>query len=112
MINVEQITVNVRIPSNEVRIVAMQPFIKFRSPTEEPFRWSDDALVAQLAAIDRTLNIAQSGFDGRPANFTLFPEYAIPGVPGVTVINDRISANEWPNEGSIRGQVSIIKIAN
>jgi len=101
VIDVEQITVNVRMPSDEVRIVAMQPFIKLHSPTEEPFRWSDDALVAQLAAIHRTLDIARSGFGGRSANFTLFPEYAIPGVAGAAVINDRISVNEWPNESII-----------
>ena len=98
MIDVEQITVNVRMPSDEVRIVAMQPFIKFHSANEEPFRWSNGAVDVQLAAIRRTLDIAQNGFGGRSANFTLFPEYAIPGIVGAVLINDRISAEEWPDE--------------
>jgi hypothetical protein len=101
VIEVEQITVNVRMPSEEVRIVAMQPFIKFASTTEEPFRWTNDAVEVQLAAIRRTLDITVGGFGGRSANFTLFPEYAIPGIDGAAVINERISAHEWPNESII-----------
>ncbi len=101
MIDVEQIKVNVRMPSDAVRIVAMQPFVQFQSRTEEPFRWSDDAVDVQLAAIRRTLDIAQDGFSGRAANFTLFPEYAIPGIDGVTIIDERITANTWPNESII-----------
>jgi len=79
----------------------MQPFIKFHSQTEEPFRWSNDAVKVQLAAIHRTLDIARGGFGSRSANFTLFPEYAIPGIAGAAVINDRISAAAWPNESII-----------
>lgn len=105
MIDVEQITVNVRMPSDEVRVVAMQPFIKLHSTTEEPFRWSDSAARVQLAGIHRTLDIARGGFGGRSANFTLFPEYAIPGIAGSAIINDRISANEWPDESIIIGGV-------
>lgn len=101
MIDVEQIMVDVRIPSDEVRIVAMQPFVRFHSKTEEPFRWSDDSVDMQLAAIRRTLDIAQYGFAGRSANFTLFPEYAIPGAAGAVIIDERISADTWPNESII-----------
>lgn len=101
MIDVEQIMVNVRMPSDEVRIVAMQPFVQFHSETEEPFRWSDDAVDVQLAAIRRTLDIAQDGFAGRAASFTLFPEYAIPGTAGAAIIDERISADAWPNESII-----------
>jgi hypothetical protein len=101
VIDIEQIRVNVRMPSDEVRIVAMQPFIRFQPAPEEPFRWSNDAVEMQLAAIHRTLDTARDGFGGRFANFTLFPEYAIPGLAGVAAINDRISANDWSNESII-----------
>lgn len=101
MIDVEQVRINVSMPSDEVRIVAMQPFIRFHSAIEEPFRWSDAALNEQLDAISRTLNIAKDGFSGRVANFTLFPEYAIPGTAGVTLIDESISADAWPNESII-----------
>jgi hypothetical protein len=101
VIDVEQITIDVRIPSDEVRIVAMQPFIRFRSVTEEPFRWSEGAVEGQLDAIRRTLDVALSGFEGRSANFTLFPEYAVPGVAGASAINDSVSGAAWPNESII-----------
>ena len=105
MINVEQVKINVRIPSDEVRIVAMQPFIRFHSDPNsrprEPFRWSDAAITEQLNAINRTLDVAQNSFARRGSNFTLFPEYAVPGIDGVSAINDRISETGWPNESIV-----------
>ena len=97
----EPITDNVRMPSDEVRIVAMQPYIQFHSTTEEPFRWADNAVEEQLIAINRTLDIALNNSEGCFANFTLFPEYSIPGIVGATAINDRISADAWPNDSII-----------
>ena len=100
MVSVEQIAINLQIPSTEVRIVAMQPFIQLQSQTQEPFRWSDGAVAGQLSAISRTLDIAEGGFEDLGANFTLFPEYAIPGIAGAAIIDERIFADTWPN-GSI-----------
>jgi hypothetical protein len=92
-------------PSDEVRVVAMQPFIRFRSdpglPPREPFRWSEDAVVEQLNGINRVLDISQRSFANRGANFTLFPEYAVPGIEGVSIINDRILETNWPKESII-----------
>lgn len=88
-----------------MRIVMMQPFIQFHSTPgsspKEPFRWSYTAVNEQLNAINHTLDISQGSFGGRGANFTLFPEYAVPGVKGVSTINDRISETDWPNESII-----------
>lgn len=67
---VEQVTINIQIPFNEARVVAMQPFIRFQSPIQEPFKWSSDVVDMQLNAISRTLDLAKSGFQGRGANFT------------------------------------------
>jgi hypothetical protein len=100
VITVEQIVLNVDMPTDKVHIVTMQPFIRFHSESDEPFHWSDDAVGDQLEAIGRTLDIAQEGLEGKITNFTLFPEYAIPGIAGITLIDERISAVEWPN-GSI-----------
>lgn len=98
---IEQVTVNIHIPFNEVCIVAMQPFIQFLTPIQEPFRWSSDKVNDQLIAISRTLDLAQNGFEGKVANFTLFPEYSIPGLDGAIVIDDRISDVGWANESVI-----------
>lgn len=44
--------------------------------------------------------MAQSGFGGSFANFTLFPEYSIPGIAGAAVIEERVASGGWPN-GSV-----------
>jgi len=101
MIEVERISVNVRIPSDEVRIIAMQPFIMLDPEAREPFKWAGDLARMQLKAVHRTLDIAQADSADQHTNFTLFPEYSIPGVAGATAINNRITADEWPNESII-----------
>lgn len=98
---VEQVTVNIHIPYNEVRVVAMQPFIQLHSTTEEPFRWADHLIATQLNAITRTLDLAQDGFGGRTANFVLFPEYSVPGLDGASLIDNRITNDNWGNESII-----------
>lgn len=83
----------------------MQPFIRFLSNPgsvpREPFRWSEDAVNEQLNSIKRVLNISQGSFADRGVNFTLFPEYAVPGIEGVSIINDRISETDWPRESIV-----------
>ncbi len=101
MINVQHVKIDVSIPRDAVRVVAMHPYIILRSKSEEPFQWADIAVDRQLEAIRRTLKISQSAFAGPPANFTIFPEYSIPGTDGVAVINDRVTADDWPSESII-----------
>jgi len=101
MVEVEQINIDILMPQGEVSFVAMQPFIRLHSETEEPFRWSEEAAEDQLVAIRRTLDLSQNGFDGSSANFTLFPEYSIPGIPGAKIINDRVAEESWPNSSVI-----------
>src|SRR5659263_705995 len=98
---IERVPIDIHIPFNEVRIVAMQPFVKFQSPINEPFKWSTDVVESQINAITRTLDLAQTGFGEKTANFTLFPEYAIPGLAGAEVIDNRINNETWTNESVI-----------
>lgn len=96
MVDIEQVTIDISMPSDEVRVVAMQPFVRLK--TIEPFQWESSKVNAQLKAINHTLNIAQNDFGGGSANFTLFPEYSIPGKAGVTVIDERVTSDDWSNE--------------
>lgn len=95
---INHVAVNIAIPKREVRLVTMHPFIKFPTPNDPPFRWETKAVGQQLAAINRTLDLAQNGFENHGANFTVFPEYAIPGLTGVLEIDNRISMDAWPEE--------------
>ena len=83
----------------------MQPFITFCSDPgtlpREPFRWSENAESEQLNGIRRVLDISQGSFNTQGANFTLFPEYSVPGIKGVSIINDRILQTDWPKESII-----------
>ena len=99
MVSVEQVPVNIRMPSDAVRIVALQPFLKLQRV--EPFQWQNDSVTQQLEAIRRTLDVAQSGFGEQSANFTLFPEYSVPGKAGADIIEERVISDTWPNESII-----------
>jgi hypothetical protein len=105
MVQVESIKINLQIPSDEVRIVAMQPFIKLQFPKKEPIQWAPNEEDEQFNSIKRTLDIAEHTFGGKLANFILFPEYSIPGIAGVSIINDRISNGRWSNDSIIIGGV-------
>ena len=100
-------------PSDEMRVVAMQPFIRFCSNLgarpREPFRWSENAVSEQLGGINRVLDISQGSFSNRGANFTLFPEYAVPGIEGVSIINDRILQAGWAKNSIIIAGIHGIK---
>ncbi len=101
MIEVKPIEVNLFIPEDNVRIVAMQPFIRLHPERREPFQWSNDAIEAQMTAINKTLDIAVQNYSDHSTRFTIFPEYAIPGIDGVSAINDRVCSDPWPKDSVI-----------
>lgn len=99
MVTVEQITIDIDVPQRIVNVVTMQPFVKLSH--DEPFRWLDGDVGLQLGSIRRTLELAQKGLEGDSAKFTLLPEYSVPGIPGVTVINETVKSPSWPSESVI-----------
>jgi len=98
MIDVREVKLDIRIPSDELCIVAQQPFVRFSKPEREPFRWADTAIDSQLAAIERTLDLALEGLGGRPPTFVVFPEYAVPGARGARLVDQRLRDVTWPND--------------
>ncbi len=101
MISVKQVPINVTVPRDEIRVVTMQPYIRFPEDPEEPYRWRPDAIGTQLENIQQTLNVARQAFAGEGANFTLLPEYAVPGIHGATLIDDAICSGDWPSNSVI-----------
>ena len=76
-------------------MVIAQPFLTLTP--NEPFVCSATQKAAQLAAVGETLAIARARHHGAPAtHFTVFPEYSIPGVEGVALIQAAVTAAEWP----------------
>ncbi len=105
MVTVERIPVDVRVPAGEVRFTTMQPYVVFPDTPYEPFQWDSAAKDRQLEAIRRTLEVARQSFANQGCNFTLFPEYAVPGIEGATTIDNAVGADEWPAESVVIGGV-------
>ena len=105
MIKVQKVPIDLTVPSDEVRFVAMQPFIVFPDNPVEPYRWKPEIVPRQLKSIERTLYLAQNGFSGDGANFTLFPEYAVPGITGATLIDDVVCSDNWPTGSVVIGGI-------
>jgi hypothetical protein len=73
----------------------MQPFLKL-TPTE-PYRCAYDARQTQLESIQQTLKVAALADHGAGiTHFTIFPEYSIPGMDGVRLIEAAITDDDWP----------------
>lgn len=98
MVNVEQITIYLTLPTDEISIVAMQPYLELQP--DEPFKLRENFVDDQLNGIRNTLALAQNSFNDRTAHFTIFPEYSIPGLQGIEIINQEISSANWDN-GSV-----------
>ena len=85
MVNIENVdlrTRGVELPSDRVGVVVEQPFLSLTS--KEPFVCTPETVATQLATIQKTLDIAKARPHGQAkTHFTIFPEYGIPGLPGV-----------------------------
>lgn len=100
MFEVMEISLKLTFPSDWIKMVAMQPHIHL-TDTKPSFKWPDSEKEKQIAGIKRTLEIAME----QQAHFTLFPEYSIPGLKGIRVINDVIANSDWPNGTIIMGGI-------
>ena len=105
MIEVIAERVDVRIPQDDVRIIALQPFIVFPSNPTEPFQWAPEAVGDQIEVIKRTLELGINTENGVQTRFVIFPEYSIPGIDGVTVITSKVENTEWPNNSIVIGGI-------
>lgn len=93
---VVEVEIDVSLPSISVGMVLLQPFVQLTE--QQPYRWLTDAIPTQLHAIQRTLDLAQDGAAEGNASFVVLPEYSVPGVQGITLIDGRVLAEAWPNE--------------
>lgn len=108
MIHVETVDLslrNVRLPNDRVGMVVAQPYLPNASLTPaEPYQCTDEARPQQLATLRETLGVARAANHGAAkTHFTVFPEYSIPGLDGVALIESAIQANDWPNGTIIIG---------
>ena len=102
MINIEFVNLTANefsLPSRRVGMVFAQPYLPNESLTDdEPFQLTENATLQHLNVLKETLSIARSsGTDNSRTHFTVLPEYSIPGLEGVQLINDELHSADWPN---------------
>lgn len=91
---VDLVSAGIQLPPDLVGIVVMQPFL---SLTREPFRCQSARKAEQIAALERTLEIAKTRDHGaEKTHFTVIPEYCIPGLDGIAAIETAMQDASWP----------------
>jgi len=104
MVEVKEIQLDINLPNEGIGIVIMQPFVELCD--SEPYRWQNGKKSKQIERIIRTLEIAKQADHGcEKTHFTIFPEYAIPGLEGVRQIQEILENNSWKNGTIVIGGV-------
>jgi len=104
MIEVKEIPLDIALPDDGIGMVVMQPFVE---PCDrEPFCWQNDKKGKQIDRIVRTLEIASQADHGcEKTHFTVFPEYAIPGLEGVRKTQEILESSSWKDGTIVVGGV-------
>jgi hypothetical protein len=114
MINVVTIDLaprGITLPSDRVGMVIAQPYVDLT--VNEPFQCKAVAKAGQLAGLTKTLAVARAVPHGAPkTHFTVFPEYSIPGIDGVTLIDTALSAAAWPTSTIVIGGTDALSKAD
>lgn len=114
MINVETIDLTPRgitLPSDRVGMVIAQPYLDLTA--NEPFRCKAGAKAGQLAVLAKTLAVARAVPHGAPkTHFTVFPEYSIPGLEGIALIDATLGAANWPDGTIVIGGTDALSKAD
>lgn len=114
MIRVETIDLAPRcitLPSDRVGMVIAQPYLSLT--TNEPYRCTPMAKPGQLAVLTKTLAVARAAHHGAPkTHFTIFPEYSIPGLDGIALIDAALIAEDWPTGTIVIGGTDALSKAD
>ncbi len=110
MISVETVDLagrNVQLPADRVGMVIAQPFLSLTDV--EPYRCTAASTPGQLSAVTRTLDISRAAHHGaEKTHFTVFPEYSIPGLAGVALVQAALEAPNWPAGTIVIGGVDAL----
>jgi hypothetical protein len=102
MVHIETIDLSLRgvvLPSDRVGMVVAQPYIPDSSLSRaEPYQFTSQAKAPQLAVLAETLAVARLARHGATkTHFTVFPEYTIPGLEGIALLETAIRRDDWPS---------------
>lgn len=98
MVHIETVDLSqlgVTLPSDRVGMVIAQPYLAL-TPAE-PYQCTAEAKPRLLAAITDALAVANAARHGSPkTHFTVFPEYSIPGLDGIALVERTLRAADSP----------------
>lgn len=110
MIHIETVDLSTRgvtLPSDRVAMVIAQPYLSLTAA--EPYQCTAQAKPQQLAVITDTMQVALAVRHGAPkTHFTIFPEYSIPGLDGIALVETSIRAADWPTGTIVIGGTDAI----
>ena len=110
MINVETVDLSARnfqLPADRVGMVIAQPFLSLTDV--EPYRCTAASTPNQLKVLTRTLDIAREAPHGAgQTHFTIFPEYSIPGLTGIGLVQAAVEDAQWPTGTIVIGGVDAL----
>jgi hypothetical protein len=70
----------------------------------EPYQCTEQAKQQQFAVLTETLAVARAARHGvDKTHFTIFSEYSIPGLEGISLVQDDLLENNWPRGTMVIG---------
>jgi hypothetical protein len=112
--HVEEVDLTVRglnLPTGAIGMVVAQPFLKLTQA--EPYSCDPEQRESQIAIIRSTLDIAKAASHGAgKTHFTVFPEYSIPGLEGVSAIDTELNKESWPTGTLVIGGIDGLSAAD
>lgn len=95
MVTLQTIDLGISLPTEGLCAVVMQPYVT--SDGNAPQCWPEPDTAQQLQRVRRVLLLAENPDHGAAhTHFTIFPEYSIPGLQGVRLVESEVQQDVWP----------------
>ena len=95
-------TRGIQLPSGGAGMVLAQPHLTLTP--REPYRCTDESRSCHLEAISAAMAVARDASHGaEKTHFTVFPEYSIPSLEGIELVEHNLRQDDWPNQTIVIG---------
>jgi len=99
MIHISRVDLSEReilLPHDRVGMVIAQPYLTLTE--QEPFRTVAASKAELMADLTATMAVARAApHQAEKTHFTVFPEYSIPGLDGIDLIDATLTDPQWPS---------------
>lgn len=105
-ISIVEEKIPVTLPTESVRILSAQPFLEFQLPFQEPYHVSMQCKSRLSEGLERIIDAAKAS---KP-QFVIFPEFSVPGIPGVERLRDALLSGDIASPTIVVGGVTSLSI--